>query len=173
MRNRQVGFMGAAEGVADTVDQLGSGEQPSRLDHAALAVEPHRLDGVEPGAFGRQGAGDDADAGAILLDLLVVGTEPGPDLGADVPGGVVPDQQQGRLAVCLESAAAPGQELGGDRADRAAVDEAQPDPLLPAAARRGRPDQQAVAGQRLRIGVVLGDCLLDQAQRPVVGGPGM
>jgi hypothetical protein len=102
-----------------------------------------------------------------------VGTDPGPDFGAAVPGGVIPDQQQGRLAVRLESVAAPGQELGGDRTDRTAVDEAQPDVFVPAASWRGRPDQQAVAGQRLRVRIVLGNRLLDQAQRPVVVGPGM
>jgi hypothetical protein len=165
-------FMRTVEGVADPIDQLGGGQQPSRLDHAALGVEPHRLDGIEPRALGRQGATDDADAGACLLDPLVVSPDPGPDLGADVPGGVVPDQQQGRLAVGLELGATPGQELGGERADRAAVDEAQPDVLPPAAARRGRPDQQAVAGRRLRVGIVFGDRLLDEVEWPVVG-PGV
>src|SRR5439155_3122565 len=62
---------------------------------------------------------------------------------------------------------APGQVLGGQRADGAAVDEPQPGLLLPAAARLGPAGQQPVAGQRLGIGVVLRDRLLDQPQGPV------
>ena len=49
MRNRQVRFVGTFEGLADPIDQLRGGQEPGRLDHAALAVEPHRLDGSEPG----------------------------------------------------------------------------------------------------------------------------
>ena len=134
-------------------------------------MEPHGLDGVEPGALDRQVAVDDADASARLLDLLVVGADPGADLGADVPGGVVPDQQQRGLSRSLQLRAAPGQELGGDRTDRAAVDEAQPDLLPPLLAGRGPADQQPVAGQGLGIGIVLRDRLLDQVEGLLVLGP--
>ena len=43
MGNRQVWFMRTAERRADAIDELGGGQEPGRLDHAALAVEPHRL----------------------------------------------------------------------------------------------------------------------------------
>lgn len=97
-------LMRIVESVADAIDQLGGGQEPGRLDDAVPGVEPHRLDGIEAGALARQRALDAKDAGASLLDLAVMGADPGSDLGADVPGGVVSDQQQGRLTVGLESA---------------------------------------------------------------------
>ena len=85
--------MWAVQGGADAVDEVSCGEESSRLDDAALGVEPDRLDGIEPGALDRQVAVDNADANCRLLDLAIVRADPGTDLGADVPGGIVPDQQ--------------------------------------------------------------------------------
>src|SRR5581483_11545746 len=96
----------------------------------------------------------------------------GANLAADVPAGVVPDEQQRPLAQPLQLGAAPGQVLGRDRARRAAVDEAQPGLLVPAAVGAGPAHQQAVAGEGLGIRIALGDRPLDQPQRLVRLGPG-
>src|SRR3712207_4396099 len=122
--------MGAVEGGVDAVDELVGGEQAGGLGDASLAGDPLRLDGGEPGALDRQVAGDDPHAAAAPRDPAVVGADPVADVAADVPGGVVPDQQQRLLPGCLEPGAAPGQVCGRHGADRAAVDEAQPG-LLP------------------------------------------
>ena len=112
-----MGFVGTAVGIADTVSELVDGEQAVGFDDAAFAMDPGGLDGVEPGALDRQVAGDDPDANAALLDQSVVVPDPVAHLVADVPGGVVPDQEQRLLAVGVELAAAPVQIVDGDRAD--------------------------------------------------------
>ena len=167
----EVRFVRAAEGGADALDQLGGRQQPRRLGHAALAVPPLGLDGVEPRALDRQVAAHDPHPGAGVLDPAVVLLDPGADFLADVPGGVVPDQQQRRLARRPQPGAAPGEILGRERADRAAVDEAQPGLLLPAARPIRPARQQPVAGQRLGVRVALGDRPLDQPQRPIPRRP--
>ncbi len=95
-----MGLVGAAEG----------GERAVGRDGAALAVDPLWLDRVEPRAFNRQAAGDDPHAYSGGLDLAVVDAEPGPDFLADVPGGVIPDQQQRRLPCRRQTLDAPRQE---------------------------------------------------------------
>src|SRR5215211_223152 len=100
-------LMGAAVGIGDAIGELVDGEQAVGFEDAAFAVHPGRFDGVEPGALDGQVAGDDPDAVAALLDLAVVVTGPVADLLADVPGGVVPEQEQRLLASRLELAAAP------------------------------------------------------------------
>src|SRR3954471_2800187 len=102
-----MGIVRASIGVADAVRELVRGEQGVGFEDASLTVDPGRLDGVEPGALARQIAGDEADALPVLLDLAVVVADPGAHLLADVPGGVVPDHEQGLLAGGLELAAAP------------------------------------------------------------------
>src|SRR5262245_62262460 len=103
-----MGLMGAAEVGADAVDELLGGEEPGGLDHGALAVDPLGLYSVRPRALRGQPAGDDAHARAGALDLAVVGADPRPHLRADVPGGVVPDEEQGLLALGRQTVAAPG-----------------------------------------------------------------
>ena len=144
--------MGAAKVSTDAVSDLLGAEQSSGLDNGALAMHPLGLDRVEPRTLDRQEARHDAHALPTLLDLPIVGTNPGPHPLAHVPGGIVPDQQPHADARLLQPGAAPRQELLGDGADRTAIDEAQPDALC-------SPDlaqQHAVAGQGFGIGIVLG-----------------
>src|SRR5258707_6282849 len=107
----------AGEGGVDAVDELVGGQQASGLNDAALAMHPFGLDRIEPRTLDRQVAVDDADAAPAPLDAPVVSADPGADGVADVPGGVVPDQQQRLLANRLEPGAAPGQVLGRHGAD--------------------------------------------------------
>jgi Phosphoesterase family len=61
---RLVGTRGAVEAAevsADALGQLVSGQRPRRLDNRTLTVNPHGLDGIEPGNLYRQVADDDAD----------------------------------------------------------------------------------------------------------------
>src|SRR5215208_598569 len=167
-------FVGAVKGRADPLGQVAGGQQAVGFDDPALAVDPLRLDRVQPRRLERQVAVDDPDPAAEPLDGPIVLPDPGADRLADVPGGIVPDQQQGRLAGRLQLGTAPGQELGRDPADRPPVDEPQPGRLVRRAIRPLPPaDQQPVAGQRLGVGVILRDRLLDQPQRPVQLGPGV
>src|SRR5215212_2119256 len=108
-----MGLVGAAVGIGDALSELVDGEEAVGFHDTAFAMDPGRFDGVEPGALDRQVAGDDADAVAALLGLSVVATDPGADLLADVPGGIVPDEEQGLLAVGVELSAAPVQVIDG------------------------------------------------------------
>ena len=73
----------------NALSELASGKQSIPLDDLALAVDPLGLNGIEPGTFGGQVQGQDANTFAQLLDLLVVCSDPLLDLFGDVPGGVV------------------------------------------------------------------------------------
>src|SRR5688572_19294357 len=144
-------FMGTPVGVGNAVGELLDGEQAVGFEDAAFAVDPGGLNGVEPRTLDRQVAGDDPDAVTILLDLPVVVTDPVAHLVADVPGRVVPDQEQSLLAVGVELPAAPVEVLDGDGTDGPSVDEPQPHLVGSILVGRVRPQQQAVAGQRLRV----------------------
>ena len=104
-----------------------------------------------------------------LLDDAVVRADPSTHRFAHVPGGVIPDQRQDRDAQRRQFGAAPLQELGGDGADWASLDKAQPDRFVLA----GTAYEQAIAGQRFGIGIGFGDRLFHQAQRAILLGPSM
>src|SRR3954462_3270774 len=78
----------ASEMLMDPVHELVSRQGPIRLDDRPLAVQPPRLDRVEPGAFHRQPTHQDpAPAGA--LHRLVMRPDLRLHRSTDVPGGVV------------------------------------------------------------------------------------
>ncbi len=158
---------------ADPRGQFGGREQAVGFEDLALAVQPLGLDGVEPGALDRQGAHEQPHAVAGLLDLLVVRAHPGADDLGVVPGGVIPHQQDSALPARLRLGRAPRQEVDRHRADRAPIDEAQPEFLAPLLRRVPGAGQEAVTGQGLGVGIVTRDRLFDQMQRPVVVLPGV
>ena len=171
--NGEMRFMGAAVGVGDAIGEVLDGQQTIGFDDAALAVDSGGFDGVEPGALDRQVAGDDPNTDAALLDLAVVVTDPVAHQVADVPGGIVPDQEQGVLAVRMEFAAAPVQIVDGESTDRPTIDEPQPHLVAGVFVGRVCAEQEAVAGQRLRVRVVLRDRLFHQPQSVILLDPGM
>src|SRR3954466_2784667 len=157
----------AAVMVAQPAPKLGGGELTVRLDHGPLAVHPLGLDPVQPRALARQTPDQEPAAAAGGLDPPVVGPDPGADRAADVPGGVVPDQGQDPDAVGRHPLGPPGEEGAGEGADRPPRHEAQQHPLA-----LGQPE--AVAGERLRLGVVAVGRVHAQAERlpPPPGGHG-
>ena len=110
----------------DPLGQLAGREQFIGFNDSALAMHPLGLDGIEPGALGWEQKGQDADAFALLLDLLVMLANPGAHDQALMPGGIVPDQQPSGLALDLQLSTTPVQKLGGNVTDRTPSDEAQP-----------------------------------------------
>jgi len=165
--------MGAVEDSADALDEIGGREQAVGLEDLALAMEPFGLDRVQPRALDGQRADEQAHANAGLFDRVVVRPEPAPDNLRVVPGGVVPDEQDGALALGLRLLGAPREELNRHGADRSPVDKAQPHLLTALRGLVPGSHQQAVAGHGFGIGIVARDRLLDQAQRSVVVHPGM
>src|SRR5215210_851247 len=146
------------EDRADPMCQLVSRQQPVGLYDLALAMDPLGLHRVEPRALLGQKAAYDPHSLAAVFDLTVVRGNPPSDLFGDVPGSVVPDQHPNLLACHLKLLAAPRKEAGGYGAHGAAIHEAYPHLLE---LRHIEP----VAGDGLRIGIILGDRLFDEAQR--------
>ena len=140
---------------AHTVRHLPGAEQARGFDNGTLGMDPLGLDRVEPGTLDRQRAGQDAHALALLLDLPMGRPDPGAYGLTHVPGRIVPDQRPHGNAQRLPLGAAPVQELGRERADRAADDEAQPDLLC----LLGAPQHEAIAGQGFGVGIAFGDRL--------------
>ena len=157
----------------DPIGKFLSRQQASRLDDLALAMHPVRLDAVEPGALAGQVAGDDADPLALLPDGLVVVADPAAHLFADVPRGIIPDHEQRLFAQLGQLGAAPSQVLRGDSTDRAILDKAQPDLFRQGGRSRRTGDQQAVAGQRFAIWIILRRRLLNQPQHRIRVRPGV
>src|SRR5438477_609454 len=120
-------FIGTAKVSTDALGQLVSRKQAIGLDHIALGVDPFGLNWVEPGTLSGQQEGQDPHAFARLLDWLVVFPDPAPHLFADMPGGVIPDQQPTGLALLCQASTAPLQKLGRDVTDGAPRHKAQPD----------------------------------------------
>src|SRR5215212_2222581 len=149
--------MWTVEDQAYSLSQLVSCEQSVRLDHLALGMNPLGLHRVEPRALLGQKAAYDPHSLATAFDLTVVRGNPRSDLPGDVPGSVVPDQHPNPLARRLKLLAAPRKEAGGYGAHGPPIHKAQPYLLE---LRHIEP----VAGDSLRIGVVLGDRLFDEAQ---------
>src|SRR5215210_4672559 len=142
---------------AYSLGQLVSRQQPVGLYDLALAMDPLGLHRVEPRALLGQQAAYDPHSLAAVFDSSVVRGDLPSDLFGDVPGSVVPDQHPNLLARRLKLLAAPREEAGSYPAHGAAIHEAQPYLLE---LRHIEP----VAGDGLRIGVLLGDRLLHQAQ---------
>src|SRR5918993_2178983 len=146
------------EDRADPMCQLVSRQQPVGLYDLALAMDPLGLHRVEPRALLGQKAAYDPHSLAAVFDSSVVRGDPPSDLFGDVPGSVVPDQHPNLLARRLKLLAAPRKEAGGYPAHGPPIHEAHPHLLEPG-------HEQPVAGDGLRIGIILGDRLFDEAQR--------
>src|SRR5512144_3066225 len=105
----------------DAVHNVLSVWLPIRLADGPLAVEPCRLDRVPPRTPRRKLAGDDAHA-TVAFRLGIVLLDPAPNLLADVPGGVVPDEGPDPRAAGSQMLAHPGQEACRDGRDRTSLD---------------------------------------------------
>ena len=136
------------EDPADSVGELISAKQSLGLCNLAFGVNPLGLYSIEPWALGGQQARYYPNPLAAGFDTAVVGGDPVTHLSALVPACVVPDQEQGLLALRLEPVAAPLKKPPGYGAHGSAVDE--PYPSL-CKFRQIQP----VAGEGLGVGIVL------------------
>src|ERR1700680_4137429 len=79
--------------------QFVSTQETIRFGNVAFAMNPLRLNRVEPGTFGWQEARQDAHSQPGLFDGLVVVAYPGANGLAFVPGGIIPNQDQSRFSL--------------------------------------------------------------------------
>ena len=157
--------IGAVEGGAGPFGGLAGGARAVGRAGAALAVDPLGRDRVAPGALDRQPTNDDPHSGLTAPDPPIVLTEPGAHPPADMPGGVVPDEQQRGGAARRQRVAAPGAELDGRRAERPTIREAPPH-------RIARGQVAAIRRQRLGLRVARLRPALDRPQRAARLRPG-
>ena len=150
--------MRTTEDPADSVGELISAKRSLGLRDLAFAVDPLGLYRIEPRALGGQRARYYPNPNAACFDLAVVGVDPDSHLMALVPAGIVPDKQQGLLAPRLEPLAAPLEKLRGYGAHWSTIHE--PEPRL-VKLRQIQP----VAGESLRLGIVLFRFFLKKAYR--------
>src|SRR6266487_3783195 len=158
-------FIGTPKVGTNALSQLLGRQQMVGFDDSTLAVDPLWLDGIEPGAFRRQKERQNAYPFSRLSDLLVVLTNPGAYLLTHMPGGVIPDQQPGRLALDLQPRATVLQELGGDGTDRSPCDEAKRHLPANGLAERSLLPEDSITSQSFGIRISLLPALVHQAHR--------
>ena len=171
-------FMGTGEIGTDPIGQLVGREQARGFDNGALAVDPFRFDGIEPGTLDRQLIHQQPDSRTCPLDGLIVLANPGAHGLADVPRRVVPDQNPDGHVLLLQPGTTPLQELDGDGAHRAPFDKAQPDGLAGLRRVGHQPlaigtQQHPIAGEGFGIRIGGRDRLFHQPQRVLDVSPGV
>src|SRR5215207_5340740 len=149
--------MWTTENPAYPICKLVSTKQTIGFDHLLLAVNPLRLYSVQPRALLWQKTTYDPHSFTALFDTAVMPSEPAPDLPGDVPGSVVPDEQQNLLADPFELLQAPLKELGRYGTEGSSVHEPQPRLI-----ELGQ--VESIAGDGFGLGVVLGDRPLNEAK---------
>src|SRR5215216_3304242 len=158
--------MRTIEGSANPVGEFVSPQQTVGFDDLALAVNPFRLDGIEPRALLGQKAAYDPHPFAAVFDAAVVLAEPAPHLFGDVPASVVPDEKQHFLVHRFELLAAPLKKLSRYGTDGPPIHEPQPRLI-----EFGQ--VETVAGYGFRPGVVFGNRPLEEAKGLVLLAPSL
>src|SRR5436309_5230244 len=166
-------FIGASKVSTNAFSQLLGGQQHVGFHNSFLRMYPLGLDRVEPGTFGRQKKGQNAHPLVLFLDLLVVLSDPGLNLLAVMPGGVIPDQEPVLLALLLQPGADPFQKLGRNGADRTAIDKTQRHQAADRIGDRTLLPKHPIASEGFWIRIILLPDLLHQVDRLVFALPGI
>src|SRR5918999_1446907 len=166
-------FISAAKVITDPLGQFPATEQPVGLHHFAFGMGPAGFYGVEPGTLGGQGTGQNPYPLPFPFDLTVMLLNPALYVLTNVPGGIIPHQEQSLLAQRLQLATAPLQESDGYATDRMALHKAQPDLFLGWFLAGLPPPQQSIASQGLGVWVIFGNRLLYQMPGMTGIGPGV
>ena len=153
--------------------QLSSREQAMWFHDRLVGMDPFRFNGIEPGALRGQEAGQNTNAFAGLFDLVVVFTDPGANHLADMPASMVPDQEPVVLALGSQALTTLLQTLNADGTHGPSGDKAQPDLPTIRLVERSRLPQDAIAGQRLGVGIILEPGLCDEVNWVVFAVPGL
>lgn len=155
------------------LSQLLSRKQPVGFNDGPLAMDPLRLDRVEPGTFRRQKARQNADTLALSLHLGIVLAYPGAHDLAHMPGSIVPNEQPGSFPLLCQALTAPVEKLSRNVADWTPGDKAQPH-LLPDWIVRGPLlPEDSITGEGFGVRIPFFPRLLDQTHWPVLTLPGV
>jgi uncharacterized membrane protein len=167
--NRPMRFMRASRIGTHALGHLLRRQHVGRVDHGAFPMGPLRLERVQPGAFTRQPARDEAPAPARLCDVAVMRTQPRPSSPAFVPRGVIPHQQQGVRAQHGQAVAAPRPKRERQRTHRLTHGKSAPELFR---RHSGGAQQQARAGPGRGLGIIVGRRVFDRTQRALGRRPG-
>jgi hypothetical protein len=137
----------------DTHFQFCRAQEAIGFRDGPFAMDPLRLNRIQPWAFHRHPVGDKTHAALTCFHLLMVETDPRADRLTCLPRGVIPDAQQGGDAVRRQAVAAPGQKVGRHGADGAPRHTPEPQLL---GLRQQPADQQPITGQGVRSEIALG-----------------
>src|SRR5574341_1955115 len=107
-----------------------SGQGAVGFGDAALAVRPLGFNRIEPRAFDGQRADQEPNPFPRVLDELVMLTYQLTNRFAEMPRGIVPNDDQHRFAQRLSFDPTPFQELDSDSTDGTIPNETQPHLLL-------------------------------------------
>jgi hypothetical protein len=151
--------------IINTLPGLLGSQFPLRLHDGSLAMDPTRLNGIEPGALDREQAGQNAYP-TLALGRGVMFFDPGLDPLTLVPGGVIPHQQQSLLPLTLQFLADPLKEGDAHLTYGTPIHKTQP--YTP-----GVGTQQPIASEGYWIRVLLVPVFLYQAQRSPLLNPTM
>lgn len=99
-----------------------------------------------------------------MLDGAIMRTNPTAHGSAGVPTGIIPKQNQNRLAEGVNLLASPGQELNRDGTQRPTLDEAQQHFFGGKLLRDDPAQQEAVTGQSFGFRITFRFALFDQPQ---------
>jgi hypothetical protein len=157
---------------ADPLSQLLGRKQAVGFNDGPLPMYPLWLDGIKPGAFCRESEGQDTHACAGLFDLLIVFSDPGAHSLADMPRGIVPDQQPGSFALPCQPLTAPLKKLRGDIAHRTPINEAQGHLITKRSLCGSSLPQDSVASQRFGVGIAFFPGLLRETHWMLFALPG-
>jgi len=146
----------------DALSQLACRKQASGFNHRPFAMNPFGLNRIEPRALRRQAERQDAHAFADQLDLLVVLPDPGAHDFADIPRGIVPDQQPGFFALSYQAPAASIKKLSSNITYGVSSDKTQPHFFAHGIIWGTRLPEYSVTSQRFRVGVPFFPRLLNQ-----------
>src|SRR5215204_1803915 len=141
----------------DSRDQLRSRQLASWLNNGPLAVDPMRLNAIQPRAFRRQLTNDYSHP-TFLLGFPIACPHPATHRLRDMPRCIIPYQQQGFLAFFDQSATDPIEELCSNARYWPATHEPQPYLF-------GICSQHPVTANCFRIFIILIDRVFYQPQR--------
>ena len=157
----------------DPPGNLLGGEQSGWFHDRPFAMHPFGFNGIQPRAFDGEKADDDANTVAVVLHDTIVGMNPGANLFADMPGGIVPDQEEHPLTLVRQVLADPVEKLLRNRTDGATVNEAEQQRVCLGGHVICRTEIDAITGEGFRMRIAVGNSPFDEMQRVIRRGKRM
>ena len=126
-------FRRTIQGTINLLFQFSRRQFSTRLYNSPFPMYPFWFNRIQPGAFGWQGTHPDANTLSQHRHLAIMFSNPVSNIFADMPGSVIPDQDQNPFTLGLKFFATPFQILSGQYTDWAIIDKTQQNFFVPIA----------------------------------------